>query len=253
MKTAREFRASAKYALYGKWGNAVGVGLVAALLGGASGGAIFNYDFSDKDSSGGSLSFGDLSDEAVAAVFLIFGVVFAVALVVGVAYFILGSTVGAGYSRYNLGLIDNKTVGFDTLFSYFPHLGKAVLTNFIRSLYTFLWMLLFIVPGIIAAYNYAMTTYIIAEDPSVSASDALARSKAMMYGNRWRFFCLEISFIGWDLLCALTLGIGYLWLTPYKNAAYADFYREISGTRPVVEMQDGAETTVSTNDQTTEL
>ena len=75
-----------------------------------------------------------------------------------------------------------------------------------------------------------MTGYILAENPDLSASEAIEQSKSMMAGNRWRLFCLHVSFIGWDILCSLTLGIGYLWLNPYKQAATAAFYREISGT-----------------------
>ena len=62
----------------------------------------------------------------------------------------------------------------------------------------------------------------------------MERSKQMMYGNRFRLFCLEISFIGWSLLCLLTFGIGNLWLTPYVQTATAAFYREISDTEHVV-------------------
>ena len=79
-----------------------------------------------------------------------------------------------------------------------------------------------------------MTGYILAENPDLSASEAIEQSKSMMAGNRWRLFCLHVSFIGWDILCSLTLGIGYLWLNPYKNAATAAFYREISGTEQPV-------------------
>ena len=86
------------------------------------------------------------------------------------------------------------------------------------------------IPGIIATYSYAMTEFILAEHPDLTASVAIAQSKEMMTGNRWRLFCLHISFIGWDILCAFTLGIGNLWLRPYKQAAEAAFYREISGT-----------------------
>ena len=75
-----------------------------------------------------------------------------------------------------------------------------------------------------------MTEYILAENPELSASEAISRSKQMMDGNKWRLFCLQFSFIGWSILCAFTLGIGNLWLTPYKQAARAAFYREVSGT-----------------------
>ena len=98
----------------------------------------------------------------------------------------------------------------------------------------FLWSLLFVIPGIVAGYSYAMTGYILAEHPELTASEAIEQSKQMMSGNRFRLFCLQFSFIGWDLLCALTLGIGNLWLRPYKQAAEAAFYREVSGTEHVI-------------------
>ncbi len=98
------------------------------------------------------------------------------------------------------------------------------------EVYVLLWSLLLIIPGIIATYSYAMTEFILAEHPDLTASEAIAQSKEMMSGNRWRLFCLHFSFIGWDILSSLTLGIGNLWLRPYKQAANAAFYREISGT-----------------------
>ena len=70
---------------------------------------------------------------------------------------------------------------------------------------------------------------ILAEHPELTAGEAIAQSKAMMAGNRWRLFCLQFSFIGWDILCALTLGIGNLALRPYRHAAEAAFYRELCG------------------------
>ena len=94
-------------------------------------------------------------------------------------------------------------------------------------LYVFAWSLLFIIPGIIAGYSYAMTRYILAERPELTAQEALEHSRTMMAGNRWRLFCLQLSFIGWDILAALTLGIGNLWLNPYKQAATAAFYRDV--------------------------
>ena len=110
-----------------------------------------------------------------------------------------------------------------------PH-QSITITRLLRALYTFLWSLLFIIPGIVAGFSYAMTDYILAENPELTADEAITQSKTMMYGNRFRLFCLQFSFIGWDILATLAFGIGHLWLTPYKQAAYAAFYREVSGT-----------------------
>ena len=100
----------------------------------------------------------------------------------------------------------------------------------LQGVYVFLWALLFVIPGIIATYSYAMTSYILAENPELTASEAIDMSKEMMEGNRFRLFCLHMSFIGWAILCVFTFGIGYLWLAPYMQAAQAAFYREVSGT-----------------------
>ena len=105
------------------------------------------------------------------------------------------------------------------------------MVRLLRSLYILLWSLLFIIPGIIAGYRYAMTSYILAEHPDMRAGDAISYSKEMMKGNKWRLFCLHCSFIGWGILCLFTFGIGNLWLLPYKQAAEAAFYREISEKR----------------------
>lgn len=152
------------------------------------------------------------------------------ALVIAAIHLFLGSVVGVGYSRFNLELVDHNEAGFEHLFKYFPWWANAVCTRLLKGLYVFLWSLLLVIPGIVASYSYAMTEYILAEHPEMTASEAIAASKEMMTGNRWRLFCLHVSFIGWAILCAFTLGIGNLWLNPYKNAATAAFYREISGT-----------------------
>ena len=166
--------------------------------------------------------------------FLIGGILYIViaALVLIALYFILGSIIGVGYARFNLHLVDQESPSFETLFAYFPYWKTASAARLLQSLYILLWSLLLIIPGILASYSYAMTEFILAECPDLTAGEAIARSKALMYGNRWRLFCLQFSFIGWSILCTLTLGIGNLWLTPYTHAATAAFYREISASQP---------------------
>ena len=110
---------------------------------------------------------------------------------------------------------------------YKKSFGKSILAAFLKGVYTFLWTLLFIVPGIIKTYAYSMTEYIIADDPSVSATEAIKRSQEMMDGHKWELFELEISFIGWGILALFTCGIGFLWLTPYMQTAITDFYLQL--------------------------
>ena len=238
MKYAADFRQEARAALQGKWPLAILVGLVAAILGGLdSDGLEFKINFTGGELSANLqyagqtvYSWGDGIAPGLRA-FLIGGAVYLIlaAIVLGVLYFILGSVVKVGYARFNLNLTAGEKPSFETLFSYFPHWKTVAVAWLLQSVYVLLWMLLLVIPGIVASYSYAMTDYILAENPELTASEAIAQSKAMMEGNRWRLFCLRFSFVGWAILCAFTLGIGNLVLTPYERAAEAAFYREISG------------------------
>ena len=89
------------------------------------------------------------------------------------------------------------------------------------------WSLLFVIPGIIAAYRYALVPYLMAEDPELSVGDAIERSKQLMVGRKWKLFCLQLSFIGWLLLCGVTFGIASLWIAPYMEMAETAFYRSL--------------------------
>ena len=239
MKYAADFRQIARDALSGKWTIAVLVGLVAMLLGGTSSGgpelklnidgsgAHANFEFAGQTiySIGGGLN-SDIGAFLVgSAIYIIIA-----AVVMAVVYFVLGSIISVGYARFNLDLADRGNPAFETLFGYFFYWKTAAVSKLLQSVYVLLWSLLFIIPGILAAYSYAMTEFILAENPDLTASEAIAQSKEIMHGNRWRLFCLHFSFIGWDILSSLTLGIGNLWLRPYKQAANAAFYREISGS-----------------------
>jgi uncharacterized membrane protein len=90
-----------------------------------------------------------------------------------------------------------------------------------------LWTCLFILPGIVKAFSYAMTPFILEDRPELSANEAIDLSRAMMKGHKFDLFYLYLGFIGWALLCLLTLGIGFLWLAPYMQSAEAAFYEEV--------------------------
>lgn len=224
MKCAADFRAIARNALRGRWPIAVVTGFVASLMGASivSGGG-----------SGGGDSYGDVLKQAQSTetwpVIRSFVFIAILMLLVWVIITLIISGAGKmGYATFNLKLVDKKDVSFSDLFSQFHRLGDGFCMNFLTGLYTLLWSLLFIIPGIIKMYSYAMTPYILAEHPGMTATESITQSKQMMEGNKWRLFCLEFSFIGWAILTALTLGIGSLWLVPYMQTAYASFYRELN-------------------------
>ena len=225
---AADFRAAARRALTGRWLLAVLTGLVAALLGGASG----LMEFKVAASNGrvvGQVQLGLLTLNISPNLWGWLSSMVILALVVSLAWYVLGSVIQLGYARFNLDLTGGADARMESLFDYFRWFKTAFCARFLTGLFIFLWSLLLVIPGIVASYTYAMVPYILAEDPDLTASEAIAASKRLMEGNRWRLFCLEFSFIGWAFLCAFTLGIGNLFLTPYRAAAKAAFYRDLRG------------------------
>lgn len=141
--------------------------------------------------------------------------------------FIISGPLLLGFSFFWLSLSRNKEVKIGQIFSGFDEFIKGLVLYFLVVLFTLLWSLLLIIPGIIAAFSYAMAFYILAEDKSIRPMDAIRKSKKMMEGNKWKLFCLNLRFLGWALLAILTLGIGFLWLVPYMQVSIAKFYDDI--------------------------
>ena len=101
-------------------------------------------------------------------------------------------------------------------------------TMFYRDLYTFLWSLLFIIPGVVKAYEYRMIPYLLAENPEMSKEEAFAISKQMMSGQKWRTFVLDLSFFGWIILSGLTCGIlSIFYVNPYVFSTEAALYERL--------------------------
>lgn len=142
------------------------------------------------------------------------------------ALFIAGPML-VGVSMFSLSLSRGENARLEQIFEGFKNYGTVLGAYLLMVLFIFLWMLLLIIPGIIAAIAYSQTFYILAEDDAISSMDALKKSKEMMDGYKWKYFCLGLRFIGWALLCILTLGIGFLWLSPYIQISYAKFYEDI--------------------------
>ena len=123
-----------------------------------------------------------------------------------------------------------------------------VWVTFLMNVFLFLWTLLLVIPGIIKAFSYAMTPFIISEHPEMSANDAIDESRRIMAGHKFDLFYLFLSFIGWFLLGLLSLGIGFFWIIPYVQAAEVAFYNDIKGGPQPASAQSGPAAPASTPD-----
>ena len=119
------------------------------------------------------------------------------------------------------------------LFGFFKHYTTAFATAFMVALYTFLWSLLLVIPGIIKAISYSQTYYIAKDYPEYSVDQCIEASMAMMRGHKGEYFMLFLSFIGWILLGILTCGIALLWVCPYMEVTFAHYYEDLKQEHPV--------------------
>lgn len=161
----------------------------------------------------------------------------AVALMVTLQLILSGTTLGfcgwlfagplaVGLSSFFLS-IHKGNPQFSQLFDGFNCFGRAFISNILMSFYISLWSLLFLIPGIIKTYSYAMTFFIIADNPSIRVLDAITSSRQIMRGNKMRLFGLSLRYLGWGFVCLFTFGIGFLWLWPYMMAGTTAFYMDI--------------------------
>ena len=223
-RRARDYRQMAWQALKSVWGIAIVVSLVAGLL---SGGASFNTNVninlngSEVDMPGAIETMQRLLSSPA------FVTLATVGSLLSLVAFVIGGPIKVGYARFCMKITRGEPVEFKDLFSGFDVFGEAFLLNLRILLRIIGWTLLFIIPGIIAAYRYAQAFNVMAENPALGSGECIERSKMMMRGNKWKLFCLQFSFIGWFFLTCLTLGIAGLWLSPYMAVAEMFFYHDV--------------------------
>lgn len=140
-----------------------------------------------------------------------------------------------GYSIVMLSVMRGGEMNIGGLFDGFNDFGRIVGTKLLQAIYTFLWTLLLVIPGIIKNYSYAMTDFILKDQPELANNAAIEKSMAMMDGNKMKLFLLDLSFIGWAILCLFTFGIGFLFLQPYVQSAHAAFYEDLKAQTVVEE------------------
>ena len=215
------------------------------ILGLTSGGGGASYSISNSFKSGSSDADAStatdmLHDENFWKGFLfllpLFIGFFLVALTIGLALrflFLNPLQVGAlGFFRANI-MREDANVSMIGIGFKRDSYKRNVASMFYQSLFVFLWSLLFIIPGIVKSYSYMLVPYILAEDPSVPAMEALKRSEQIMEGHKMEAFILDLSFIGWHLLSVLTLGILELfYVAPYQHSTNAAYYTALLGQTP---------------------
>ena len=142
---------------------------------------------------------------------------------------ILTGPLDLGIAEIFLQLHRRQGFNLENMFSGFKDFSRALVAQLLISIYVFLWSLLLIVPGIIAAISYSMTFFILRENPDLEVQEAMRQSQALMNGHKTEFFMLMLSFFGWALLSLLTFGVGFLFLSSYMEMSKAIFYQRIKG------------------------
>ena len=144
-----------------------------------------------------------------------------------IALFVVTGAIFYGMARVMTKNVKNEAWKFEEVFCGFKeNFVKTLLLHLVHSLYIFLWTLLFIIPGIVKSYSYAMVYYLQQEPGGLEKepTELISESCNMMDGYKWQLFCLDFSFIGWYILGALCFGIGTFFVTPYHEQARANFY-----------------------------
>jgi uncharacterized membrane protein len=132
-----------------------------------------------------------------------------------------------GHFIFFLRLIRDENLDYGHLFDGFNQYFRIFLAELLRGIYILLWALLLIIPGLIKEYSYAMTEFILKDNPEMSGEEAICESMRLMQGHKMQLFLLDLSMIGWLILSFLTLGIGLLFLMPYNYTAHAHFYEDL--------------------------
>lgn len=208
--------------------------LVVGFLGGESYGAVVSSGFSQSTVEVEELehSISGISQQQLLFASIVFLVVFGVTMIFALAFSILvGNIMTVGGRRYFMENRQHRTEIGQVFYGFRNgRYSHVVWTMFLRGLYTFLWSLLFFIPGIIKSYSYMMVPYILAENPHMDANRAITLSRKMMDGHKAEAFVIGLSFIGWNLLGIMTFGIlNIVYVCPYMNATYAEFYAAVKG------------------------
>jgi uncharacterized membrane protein len=165
---------------------------------------------------------------------------------------IIGGPLSLGYTTLILLISRNQKPDFAILFGGFKRFGISFAAYLLRFIFIILWTLLLIIPGIIAYLRYSQTFYILSEDENIGPLEAISKSKEMMVGNKWKLFCLYCRFIGWFILCIVTLGFAGLYVGPYISQSCANFYNDLINDNLTEKIDPDSENQEMVSDNLTE-
>ena len=164
---------------------------------------------------------------AVAVAILgVLGVVFVISLLLKI--FVFNPLKIGCHAFFSDNIQQDGAAGLDVLMTGFRNYGRSFVTMLLREIFLTLWSLLFVIPGLVKSYSYRMVPYIIRDNPELSPTEVITRSRKMMNGHKWATFVMDLSFLGWIILGGITLGIGLvLWTNPYLASTEAALYQEL--------------------------
>lgn len=226
MWSISEIKSRGKAAFKANYWSCVLAAFILSLVTGAS----YSSSSGNVDKEEITASFTSLSPEQSAGIIAIILGVIGIGLVIGILIKIfITNPIKVGCYRFFRKNVESEATSVSTIFSDgFSNFGHVFITLFLTDLFIALWSLLLVIPGIIKSYSYRMVPYIVKDNPELSPTEVITRSREMMNGNKGRAFLLDLSFIGWILLSIITIGIVQLfWTGPYMESANATLYVEL--------------------------
>jgi len=207
-----EIKYDARQSLKGEWGKVVGLTFLYFVLSAGINLSIEIY------ASGGFINW--LNQEYIPPLATILNAIISVLLI----------PLSIAIVWFYLDLVREKNTDISQVFTIYTDVKvmlKVIGASIMVGIFTFLWSLLLLIPGIIKGLAYSQTFMLLKDHPEYSVFEAITESRRRMHGYKWKYFLLNLSFIGWGILCVISLGIGFLWLTPYVYTSNATFYQNL--------------------------
>ncbi|AEE16475.1 DUF975 family protein [Treponema brennaborense] len=160
---------------------------------------------------------------------IVIGLIISISGITAIGPLLLAGAFSVGIAMFSLEVVRQKKGNFNTGFKGFKQFGSSFVATLLMNIFICLWSLLLFIPGIIATLRYSMTYFILADNPEMSGSEAIKKSKEIMKGHKGELFVLLFSFFWWYVLCLITFGLAAIYVSPYIHATIANLYEQIKG------------------------